>query len=80
MPKLVFQVKVHTCLGFWSVMFDTRFESDLENCDLEDQLSASHKWDGGHERVSFFPRLCDSAKGHENEDCSEVLLKQNTFL
>ena len=40
MPKLVFQVKVHACLGFWSVMnmFDTRFESDLENCDLEDQL------------------------------------------
>ena len=70
-------------------MFDTFFESDLENCDLEDQISASHKWDGGHERVGFFSpfffllfffRLCDSAKEHENEDCSELLLKQNTFL
>ena len=64
-------------------MFDTLFESDLENCDLEDQISASHKWDGGHERVGFslfFFRLCDSAKEHENEDCSELLLKQNTFL
>ena len=60
-------------------MFDTRFESDLENCDLEDQISASHKRDCGHERVGFF-RLCDSAKEHENEDCSELLLKQNTFL
>ena len=41
MPRLVFQVKVHAYLGFWSVMnmFDTRFESDLENCDLEDSFS-----------------------------------------
>ena len=62
-PDKKIQVKV-TCLPrFWSVvnMFDTLFESGLENCDLEDQISASHKWDGGHERVgfslSFFPAL-----------------------
>ena len=63
-------------------MFDTRFESDLENCDLEDQISASHKWDGGLEMVVFFLFfwLCDSAKEHENEDCSQLLFKQNTFL
>ena len=44
---------------FWSVtnMFDTHFESDLENCDLEDQINVSHKWDGGHNRVSFFLAL-----------------------
>ena len=34
-------------------MFDTRFESDLENWDLEGQISASHKWDGGHKRIFF---------------------------
>ena len=56
MPNKSIQVKV-TCLPrFWSVVniFDILFESDLENCDLEDQISASHKWDGGHERVGFF--------------------------
>ena len=76
---LFFQAKVPCLPRFWSVMniFDTSFESDLENCDLEDQISASHKWDSGHERVVLlllFFRLCD------REDCSELLLKQNTFL
>ena len=76
-PKKI-QVKIPCLPRFWSVMnmSDTR----LENCDLEDQICASHKWDGGHERVGFFSRFCDGAKEHENEDCSELLLKQNTFL
>ena len=53
---------------FWSVtnMFDTRSESDLENCDLEDQINVPRKWDGGHKRVGFF-WLSDCAK-------------ENTFL
>ena len=76
---LFFQAKVPCLPRFWSVMniFDTSFESDLENCDLEDQISASHKWDSGHERVVLlllFFRLCDSAKEHKNEKCSEVLV------
>ena len=78
MPPQKIQVKIPCLPRFWSVMnmSDTR----LENCDLEDQICASHKWDGGHERVGFFSRFCDSAKEHENEACSELLLKQNTFL
>ena len=52
-------MKVPRLPRFWSVMnmFDTRFETGLENCDFEDQISASHKWDGGHERVGFFSAL-----------------------
>ena len=70
-------MKVPCLPRFWSVMnmFDTRFESDLENCDLEDQISASHKRDCGHERVGFF-RLCDSAKEHENERLFRTFIKK----
>ena len=75
-------MKVPCWPRFWSVIniFDTRFGSNLENCDLEDQISASHKWDGGHERVFFPPGFVTVQKEHENEDWSEVLLKQDIYL
>ena len=51
----------------------------FENCDLGHQIRTSHRWDDGHERVGVL-RLWNSAKESENEECSELLLKQNTLL
>ena len=79
-PTFCCQAKVPCLPRFWYFMnmFHIHFESNLQNWS-RGSISTSCKWDDGHERVGV-SRLCDRAKRNENEDCSELLLKQNTRL